>query len=52
MKLSKKIVVGAMLLAAVPTFAQFTLDGELRPRFEYRHGLELQGKSGQKIVSH
>jgi len=45
MKLSKKIVVGAMLLAAVPTFAQFTLDGELRPRFEYRHGFKAVADS-------
>lgn len=48
MKLSKKIAVGLMLLSAVPTFAQFTLDGELRPRFEYRHGVKSVADSAQE----
>ena len=47
MKFSKKIVVGAMLLLATPTFAQFTLDGEVRPRFEYRHGYKAVADSAQ-----
>lgn len=40
MKLSRKIVTGALLMISVPTFAQFTLDGEIRPRFEYRNGFK------------
>ncbi len=48
MKLSKKITVGLMLLSTVPTFAQFTLDGELRPRFEYRHGVKSVADSAQE----
>lgn len=47
MKLSKKIIVGAMFLVAAPTFAQFTLDGEVRPRFEYRHGYKAVADSAQ-----
>ncbi len=47
MKLSKKILIGAMLLVAAPSFAQFTLDGELRPRFEYRHGFKAVADSAQ-----
>src|SRR3989338_10223948 len=47
MKFSKKIVVGAMLLLATPTFAQFTLDGEVRLRFEYRHGYKAVADSAQ-----
>lgn len=48
MKLSKKILVGAMFLVAAPTFAQFTLDGEIRPRFEYRHGVKSVADSAQE----
>lgn len=47
MKLSKKILVGATLLVAAPSFAQFTLDGEVRPRFEYRHGFKAVADSAQ-----
>ncbi|HRP61035.1 MAG TPA: hypothetical protein PK833_12235, partial [Vicingus sp.] len=47
MKFSKKIVVGAMLIMTAPAFAQFTLDGELRPRFEYRHGFKAVADSAQ-----
>ncbi len=44
----KKIALGgAMLLAAAPSFAQFTLDGEIRPRFEYRHGYKSVADSAQ-----
>ena len=28
-------------MISVPTFAQFTLDGEIRPRFEYRNGFKI-----------
>ncbi|KAB2859267.1 MAG: hypothetical protein F9K09_02830 [Flavobacteriales bacterium] len=51
MKLSKKIVVGAMLLIAAPTFAQFTLDAEIRPRFEYRHGFSTVSDSAQDAAT-
>lgn len=51
MKLSKKILVGAMLLVSAPTFAQFTLDGEIRPRFEYRHGFKAVADSAQDAAS-
>lgn len=36
-----------MLLATAPSFAQFTLDGEIRPRFEYRHGYKSVADSAQ-----
>ena len=36
-----------MMLAAAPSFAQFTLDGEIRPRFEYRHGYKSVADSNQ-----
>lgn len=51
MKLSKKILVGAMLFVATPTFAQFTLDGEVRPRFEYRHGFKAVADSAQDAAA-
>ncbi|MCB9361028.1 MAG: hypothetical protein H6587_06440 [Flavobacteriales bacterium] len=48
MKLTKKLLLGgAMVLAATPSFAQFTLDGEIRPRFEYRHGFQSVADSNQ-----
>ena len=48
MKLTKKLLLGgAMVLAAAPSFAQFTLDGEIRPRFEYRHGFQSVADSNQ-----
>jgi hypothetical protein len=51
MKITKKIVVGAMLLLAAPTFAQFTLDGEIRPRFEYRNGFSTVADSASKAAA-
>lgn len=51
MKLSKKILVGAMLLISAPTFAQFTLDAEIRPRFEYRHGFSTVADSAQDAAA-
>jgi len=48
MKLTKRLLLGgALALAAAPSFAQFTLDGELRPRFEYRHGYKNVADSAQ-----
>ncbi len=48
MKLTKRLLLGgALVLAAAPSFAQFTLDGELRPRFEYRHGYKNVADSAQ-----
>jgi len=47
-KITKKIMIGGlMLLVATPSFAQFTLDGEVRPRFEYRHGFKSVADSAQ-----
>lgn len=48
MKLSKKIMMGLlMFILTIPTYAQFTLDGEIRPRFEYRHGFKSVADSAQ-----
>lgn len=48
MKLTQKLLIGgAMLISAVPSFAQFTLDGEIRPRFEYRHGFQSVADTNQ-----
>ena len=45
---TKKVLLGgALMLAAAPSFAQFTLDGELRPRFEYRNGYKSVADSNQ-----
>lgn len=40
MKTIKKLLLGLGILLSLPTFAQFTLDGEIRPRFEYRNGFK------------
>ena len=46
--ITKKVLLGgALMLAAAPSFAQFTLDGELRPRFEYRNGYKSVADSNQ-----
>lgn len=46
---TKKLMLGgAMLLAAAPSFAQFTLDGEVRPRFEYRNGYKSVADSNMR----
>lgn len=40
MKTIKKLLLGLSVLLSLPAFAQFTLDGEIRPRFEYRNGFK------------
>ncbi|NQX97620.1 MAG: hypothetical protein HRT73_07035 [Flavobacteriales bacterium] len=44
-----KIILGVLGLTALNTTsqAQFTLDGEIRPRFEYRHGYKSVADSAQ-----
>ncbi len=47
-KVVKKLLLsGTMLFISVSSFAQFTLDGEIRPRFEYRHGYKSVADSAQ-----
>src|SRR5688572_14649492 len=38
MKLSKKILFIILFFSITQTYSQFTVDAELRPRFEFRHG--------------
>ena len=38
MKVKNHVLVGLMIISIQTTFAQFSLDGEFRPRTEYRHG--------------
>ena len=48
-KITRKIILGgAMLLLGTTAFAQFTLDGEIRPRFEHRHGFKSVADTNQK----
>lgn len=41
----KAIGTGALFLIGVVTYGQFTLSGEVRPRFEYRHGFSTLADS-------
>ncbi|MCO6499240.1 MAG: hypothetical protein J5I47_02565 [Vicingus serpentipes] len=51
-KVTRKIlIVGLMLLGATPSFAQFTLDGEIRPRFEARHGYKSVADSNDAAAA-
>jgi hypothetical protein len=51
-KVTKNLILGgAMMLAAAPSFAQFTLDGEIRPRFEARHGYKSVADSNQNAAA-
>jgi len=43
----KLMMGGIMMLGAFPSSAQFSLDGEVRPRFEYRHGYKSVADSNQ-----
>lgn len=38
MKVSKSVFLFLLILSFTKGFSQFTIDAELRPRFEYRHG--------------
>ena len=40
MKATKAGWIVVMMMMAVPTFAQLTVQGEFRPRYEYRHGFK------------
>lgn len=40
MKNLKQLFLLLIIASSFPTFAQFTLDGEIRPRFEYRNGFK------------
>ncbi|MCC7332364.1 MAG: alginate export family protein [Flavobacteriales bacterium] len=51
MKTKGKIVAGALLFLASAANAQFTLDGEIRPRFEYRHGYSTVADSSQDAAA-
>ncbi len=44
-KITKPLVLALGLAATVPAAAQFTLDGEVRPRFEYRNGYKAVADS-------
>jgi|GEM_PF-77166 len=51
-KVTRKILIGGlMLLGATPSFAQFTLDGEVRPRFEARHGYKSVADSNDAAAA-
>ncbi|MGB0886718.1 MAG: hypothetical protein ACPGSL_01235 [Vicingaceae bacterium] len=45
--LRKYLVAAVGLFSAIASQAQFTLDGEIRPRFEYRHGYKAVADSAQ-----
>ncbi len=52
MKTKGKIYLGALLFStAISANAQFTLSGEIRPRFEYRHGYKTVADSGQTAAA-
>lgn len=51
MKTIKKLLFGLAILLALPSVAQFTLDGEIRPRFEYRHGFSTVADSAQDAAA-
>ncbi|MGB0882676.1 MAG: hypothetical protein ACPGSO_06955 [Vicingaceae bacterium] len=44
-KITKPLILALGLAGTVPAAAQFTLDGEVRPRFEYRHGYKAVADS-------
>jgi hypothetical protein len=50
MKTIKKIVVliGATILSATASYAQLKITGEVRPRFEYRHGFQTLADSAMR----
>jgi hypothetical protein len=46
LKTPQILLVTAVLVSTI-SFAQFTIDGEIRPRFEYRHGYKSVADSNQ-----
>lgn len=52
MRLTKKLLLGILILFTGSTvYSQFTLDGEIRPRFEYRHGYKAVADSAQEAAA-
>jgi len=49
----KKLIVSSVFLTIMSlySYGQFTLDGELRPRFEYRHGYKNVADSSQNSAA-
>jgi hypothetical protein len=45
--MKKPLILALGLVTTAPLFAQFTVDGEIRPRFEYRHGFSALADSAQ-----